>query len=196
MPKFIYQSFFYKLIKIILINPFNYSYCYKVIYKLQLFFVNSKLFLSLKYYFNKSPYFLNSFSYINFKKFLSLLDIFFDKLNYFFSNIIKKSYTYSQLNELKNQKSNSKLFIISIMVGSLNLGYLFGNLIFSNNSILLPIVLLFISFTLYLFSKNLEYYRSSFIYKFFKYFLSWWKSEKKFSMGFNSFIFYFRIFSV
>lgn len=169
MPSFITESIFYKILNYFIIKPYEKSLLKKNADKFIVCFKESFLYKWFAKYINKSPYFLNSFSYKVFRKFIKGIDKIVDIIHNFFKKLITGSEIYNEANNIKNTKINTKILILSILIGALNIGYIIGGLIFATISPLIAFGLLILSFILYIFSQNTNCYRKSFIYRFIKY---------------------------
>lgn len=169
MPSFITGSILYKILEHFFIKPYEKSLLKKNIDKFVLCFKESFLYKRFERYINKNPYFLNSFCYKIFRKFIKWIDKLMDIIHNFFKRLITGSEIYNEANNIKNAKINRKFLILSILIGALNLGYIIGGLIFITIKPIISFGLLILCFILYIFSLNANCYRESFIYKFIKY---------------------------
>lgn len=169
MPSFITESILYKILEYFFIKPYGKSLLKKNIDKFVLCFKESFLYKWFIKYIDKNPYFLNSFSYKVFRKFIKGIDKLMDIIHNFFKRLIIGSEIYNEANNIKNAKINRKILILSTLIGALNLGYIIGGLIFATINPIISSSLLILCFILYIFSLNVNCYRESFIYKFIKY---------------------------
>ena len=169
MPSFITESIFYKGVYKFFINPYEKSFLKTIVNKFSLYFKQSFIYKCSVKYINKSPYFLNSFSYKVFRKFIAFIDKIMDIIHNFFAKLITESEVYKEANNIKKKEFNKKLLIVCILISALNLGYLIGGITFNTTKPFIVNTLLILCIALYIFSLNSNYYKQSFIYKFIKY---------------------------
>ena len=168
MPLFIKNSAIYKLFDKALIKPYNNS-------KLKNFFTNvlscfkqSFIYKSTERYLDKKPYFLNSLIYKFIRKIVKIID----KIMDFLHNIIKKcllgSKAFLNLRDIKNDIKGKTLIVLSILIDSFNISYTIVSIFIKRFNVYVSLGLMALAFVLFLFSKNTNCFKQSFIYKIFK----------------------------
>lgn len=170
MYPFIKQSILYKILDKIFINPFCHSKLKAFLNKIITYFKESGLYKSFLKYINKNPYFLNSFSYKIFRRFIKFLDKIGDKIHNFFKKGILNSFLYKECLEIKQKSNNQKILILLIITASLNFGYILGGIIFKSSNPLIQIGLFILCALFYIIANNENALKESFIYKFIKLF--------------------------
>lgn len=170
MPRFIKESILYKLLDKIFIIPFETSKLKKYFNLIINYIKQSYLFSILSKYFNKKPYFLNSFFYKIFRKILKFLDKILNTIHNFFKKLIIYSFTYEEGLKIKNNSIYKNFLIISILISALNFGYILGAAIFKGINVFLPIILFILSVIFCIIGTNENALKESLIFKFIKLF--------------------------
>lgn len=170
MYPFIKESILYKILDKIFIYPFSHSKLKIILNKAITYFKKSILYKSFLKYINKNPYFLNSFSYRIFRKFINFLDKIADKIHNFFKKFILNSFLYKETLEIKQNSINKNFLIISAIIAALNFGYILGGIIFKTSKPLIQMGLFILCGIFYIIGSNENALKESFAYKFIKLF--------------------------
>lgn len=168
MPLFIKESFIYKLFEKLLIIPYNNSLLKKNLQKITDCFKNSFLYKRVEKYLDKKPYFLNSVYYKLIRKVVSKIDKLMDFLHKTIKKCLLGSSTFFELRSVKYSTKEKNLLLISTLVSAFNLAYTITNVFLDKTNYYATSGLLLISIILFLFSKNTNCFKNSFIYKIFK----------------------------
>ena len=160
MPLFIKNSIIYRLFDKFILNPYNNSVLKKNLGKIVNCFKQSAIYKNIERYLDKKPYFLNSLSYKFIRKIVKLLD----KLMDFLNKTIKKWL----LGSIKYSSKEKNLLLLSILIGSFNVFYTLAGIILNTVNLYVSYGILAITLILFLFSKNTDCFKQSFIYKIFK----------------------------
>ncbi|WP_250277924.1 hypothetical protein [[Clostridium] colinum] len=168
MPLFIKKSFIYTLLDKTLINPYNTSLLKKVLGKISNCFKQSFIYKSIQKYLDKKPYFLNSIIYKFIRKIIKIIDKIMDFLHKKIKTYLLGSNSFIELRNIKYFTKEKKLLLLCILLGAFNLSYSFIGIIFNTINLYISYGLLIITIILYLFSRNTNCFKESFIYKIFK----------------------------
>ena len=146
MPLFIKNSIIYKLFYCLFINPYNNSILKRFLDKTIFCFKQSFLYKAIQRYIHKEPYFLNSIFYKSFRKIVGLIDKIMDYLH----DLIKRCIVFSSLNsDYKNIKAmdrkNKIFFLLGLFILELIFYILFKINFYIPSSLILMIILLFLS---------------------------------------------------
>ena len=168
IKQIILNSIFCKFLNNVFITPYSSSLLKQSLSKFKIYFTKSFCYKVFIKYIDKNPYFANAFCY----KILLTIASFFKKIvDLFckaFANIFKTSSIYTDALNFKHTNILQKLKTFSLLIFALALGSLVGSIIFGGN-FLFSIILLLISFILYIFNKNINCLKESIVYKIVKY---------------------------
>lgn len=169
MPLFIKNCFIYKIYETLISLPYKKSLLKKTGEKLLYFFKQSYIFENFSKYINKNPYFLTSTSRKIFQLFINLINKIMDFLHKILKKIIVPSAFFAEIKDIHNMNIENKLLFISILIGSLNFGYILSGMFFGTLNSNISTVLLIMCIVLPIFSKNIDSVKQSYIFKLFKY---------------------------
>ena len=168
MPLFIKESFIYKLFDKVSIKPYNNSLLKKNLEKISNCFKQSFLYKAIEKYLDKKPYFLNSAIYRFIRKIVKVIDRIMDFLHKTIKKWLLGSNTFFELRSVKYSTKEKNLLLISILIGALNVAYTATGIILDTVNLYVSYGLLAITIVFFLFSKNTNCFKQSFIYKIFK----------------------------
>lgn len=167
MPLFIKNSMLYKLFDKCFIKPYNNSLLKKNLDKINNCFKQSFVFKSVERYLDKKPYFLNSFSYKIFRKFVKLIDKIMDFLHKAIKKALLGSNTFFELRSIKYDTKERNLLLISLLLNAFNFAYIIAGILLNTLNLYIAVVIMVVAFLISLFAKNKNCFKQSFIYKIF-----------------------------
>lgn len=168
MPLFIKNSIIYRLIDKIFIKPYNNSLLKKNLVKISKCFKESFIYKKLEGYLDKKPYFLNSMSYKIIRKIVEKIDKLMDFLHKKIKMWLFGSNTFFELRSVKYSTKEKNLLLIVVLLAAFNLAYTISAILLDTLNIYVSYGLLATTIILFLFSKNTNCFKQSFIYKIFK----------------------------
>lgn len=168
MPLFIKNSIIYRLFDKFILNPYDNSVLKKNLGKVVNCFKQSAIYKNIERYLDKKPYFLNSLSYKFIRKIVKLLDKLMDFLNKTIKKWLLGSSSFFETRSIKYSSKEKNLLLLSILIGSFNVFYTLAGIILNTVNLYVSYGILAITLILFLFSKNTDCFKQSFIYKIFK----------------------------
>ena len=168
MPLFIKNSIIYKLFEQILIKPYNNSLLKRNLEKILNCFKQSFIYKCVEKYLNKNPYFLNSLVYKFIRKVVKIIDKIADFLHKTIKKWLLGSKTFFELRAIKYFSKEKRILLLAVLLGAFNIAYSVTGMILDTINLYVSYGILALTLILLVFSKSINCFKQSFIYKIFK----------------------------
>ena len=140
-----------------------FGYCIYDKYKEQSF-----IYKCVEKYLNKNPYFLNSLVYRFIRKVVKIIDKIADFLHKTIKKWLLGSKTFFELRDIKYFSKEKRILLLAILLGAFNIAYSVTGMILDTINLYVSYGILALTLILLVFSKSINCFKQSFIYKIFK----------------------------